>query len=55
MTVPNTLEWNYEIIMQLVIDGYYETDTFDFKPALTSRNIMKHYCDVFAHLPMVVS
>ncbi|MGA9149363.1 MAG: ATP-binding protein [Candidatus Nitrosopolaris sp.] len=39
MTVPNTLEgWNYEIIRQLVIEGYYETDTFDFKPVLTPRH-----------------
>ena len=32
-------EWNYNIIRKLVIEGYSETDTFDFKPALKYGNI----------------
>jgi predicted HTH transcriptional regulator len=32
---PSTLEeWNYNVIRKLVIDGYSETDTFEFKSAL---------------------
>ena len=35
MMIPRTLEeWDYNVIRQLVIEGYCETDTFDFKPAL---------------------
>jgi len=35
MMIPGTLdEWDYDRIRQLVIDGYCETDTFDFKPTL---------------------
>lgn len=39
MTIPYTLKgWDYEIIRQLVIEDYYETDTFDFKPVLAPRH-----------------
>lgn len=35
MMIPHTLEeWDYNVIRQLVIEGYCETDTFDFKSAL---------------------
>ncbi len=35
LALPRTLEeLDYPTIRRLVIDGYYETDTFEFKPSL---------------------
>jgi predicted HTH transcriptional regulator len=35
LTQPRTLEeWDYPAIKRLVVNGFYETDTFEFKPSL---------------------
>jgi hypothetical protein len=48
MTIPHTLEgWDYDIIRQLVIEGSYETDTFDFKPALKSTSLCQKERDKY--------
>jgi hypothetical protein len=41
--VPDSIdEWTYETINNLVSDGYFETDTLDFKELLVSREDPKH-------------
>lgn len=48
MIIPRTLEdWDYSVIRELVINDYYETDTFEFKPDLKPRHLDQRERDKF--------
>jgi predicted HTH transcriptional regulator len=48
LIIPRTLEeWDYGVIRELVINDYYETDTFEFKPDLKPRHLDQKERDKF--------